>query len=230
MKIQREGYEEPVTIPKAERATVELAVQTTVRESKLWLTSGPASILAEEIPAGLLTDDARLQPPPQPIPAMDVLPANLPEAWGDKTTTALAISVALSKKMRKTLPWANVCEPIDGAFRARLLERTLDSGAWPCDYVGAQIVKLRLPSEQPPPPIPPPPLPTPGVLVAEAELRPHQIQDLADIVSDLIKAAVGHTLRFRIRVELGGSAPLPDEVVEKVNAILKGIASEIELR
>jgi hypothetical protein len=129
VKIQREGYEEPVTIPKAERALVESAVQTAVRESDLWLTSGPAGILAEEIPAGLLTDDARLQAPPQPIPAMDVLPENLPDAWSDKTTTALGISVALSKKMDKTLPWVNVCEAIDGAFRARLLERTLDSGA-----------------------------------------------------------------------------------------------------
>jgi hypothetical protein len=230
VKIQREGYEEPVTIPKAERALVESAVQTAVRESKLWLTSGPASILAEEIPVGLLTDDARLQPPPQPIPAMDVLPANLPEAWSDKTATALAISVALSKKMGKTLPWANVCEAIDGAFRARLLERTLDSGAWPCDYVGAQIVKLRLPSEQPPPPIPPSPLPMPGVLVAEAELRPHQIQDLADVIGNLVQAAVGHDLKFRLRVELGSGTPLPNEVVEKVDAILKGIASEIELR
>jgi hypothetical protein len=230
VKIQREGYEEPVTIPKAERAMVESAVETAVRESKLWLTSGPASILAEEIPTGLLTDDARLQAPPQPVPAMGVLPENLPEAWGGQTTTALAISVALSKKVDKTLPWASVREAIDGALRARLLERTLDSESWPCDYAGAQAIKLRLASEEVRPPSPDPPLPKPGVLVAEAELRPHQIEDLADIVGDLVKAAVGHDLKFRIRVELGGGALLPDEVVAKVNAILKGIASEIELR
>jgi hypothetical protein len=45
-----------------------------------------------------------------------------------------------------------------------------------------------------------------------------------------VQAAVGHHLKFRLRVELGSSTPLPDEVVEKVNGILKGIAPEIELR
>ena len=34
------------------------AVAEAVNQGKLWLTSGQASILAEDIPAGLLTDDA----------------------------------------------------------------------------------------------------------------------------------------------------------------------------
>jgi hypothetical protein len=138
--------------------------------------------------------------------------------------------VALSNKAGKTLPWTSIREAIDGAFRARLLERTLDSGPWPCDYAGAQTVKLRLPSAPPPPPSPHPPIPKPGVLVAEAELRPHQIQDLADVIGDLVKAAVGHELKFRLRIELGGGASLPAELEETVNAILKTISSDIELR
>jgi hypothetical protein len=149
VKLQREGYDEPVTIPKAERAVIEAAVHAAVRDGTLWLTAGPASICGEEIPTGVLTDDARLQGPPSSIPAMEVLPENLPEAWSEDTTTALTIAVALSKKMGKTLPWMTVQKAIDGACRARFLERTPDSGSWPCDFTRAPSVKLRVPREEP---------------------------------------------------------------------------------
>lgn len=78
-----------------------------------------------------------------------------------------------------TLPWASVSEAIDGALRARLLERTLGSESWPCDYAGAQAVKL---------------------------------------------------LKFRLRMEFGGGAPLPDVVVDEIKTILKNISSELEWR
>ncbi len=129
-----------------------------VKQGKLWLTSGQTSISAEEIPAGLLTNDARLLPPPQPIPAADVTPSNLPEVWSGETTTALAIAVALSKKAGTNLPWATVRQALDGAIRGRMLETAIDSATWPCDYVAAQNVKLRLPIA-PPPPLPPRPNP-----------------------------------------------------------------------
>ena len=54
----KDGYEESVAIPRADPAVVESAVGTAVKDGILWLVSGPASILSEEIPAGLLTDDA----------------------------------------------------------------------------------------------------------------------------------------------------------------------------
>ena len=224
VNIPREGYEEPVTIPMAERETVEEAVKAAVQEGKLWLTSGPASILAEEIPAGVLTDDACLQAPPQPVPASDVLPDNLPEAWENETTTALALSSTLSHKVGKILPWSTVREAIDGALRARMLQPTPDSGAWPCDYSGAQSVKLRLPSKLPPPPPPPP-----GVRVAEAELQTAQVQDLAEVIGDLKQAAAGHELKFHVRIELGGDPPPSDEVIKKLNALLKDISKDIQL-
>ena len=169
VKVPREGYEEPVTIPQAEQPVVDAAIQAAVKNSKLWLTSGPASIWAEEIPAGLLTVDAVLQAPPAPISAVEVLRERLPEAWSGETSTALGIAAALSKRVGKTLPWAIVQRALDGAFHAHLLERTLDSGPWPCDYAGAGSVRLRAPSEAPPPPPPPPPPHKPGVFMAEAE-------------------------------------------------------------
>lgn len=226
VSIPREGYEERLTIPKAERAIIESAVRAAVQEGKLWLTSGPASILGEAIPAGLLTDEATLQAPPAPISTMDLLPERLPEAWSDGATTAIAISAALSRRAGKVLPWLSVREAIDGAFRARLLERTVDSGPWPCELTGAPAVKLRLPVEPPPPP--PPPLG--GAFVAEADLRPGQIQDLAEVVADLTRAAAGHDLKFHLRIELGGEEPPPDKAVQEVNKILKPISEGIQLR
>ena len=136
VKIARQGYDEPVTIPKAAQTVVDEAIGWAVKEGKLWFTRGPTSLYAEDIPAGLLVDDARLQPPPTSISANDVLPSTLPNAWGGEETTAHAVAEALSAKLGKPLPWATVRAAIDGACRGRLLERTEDSGPWPCDYAG----------------------------------------------------------------------------------------------
>src|SRR5204863_8309490 len=122
------------------RQVVEAAITTGVESGRLWLLSGPASILGERMPAGILTEAAKLMPPPLAIPATDLLPENLPEAWKGKETTALAISAALSQKVGRTLPWIVVKEAVDGAMRSRYLETTLDSGAWQCELSGAQIV------------------------------------------------------------------------------------------
>src|SRR6266852_4195402 len=145
VRVQRDGYEETITIPRAERGVVDAAIQVAVKERRLWLISGRGSFLAEELPIGVLVDEAYLQRPPQPIPGKEILPQTLPEAWSGETTTAWEIANALSTKVGKMLPWITVREAIDGAFRARLLERTIDSGPWPCDYAGAKTVKVSLP-------------------------------------------------------------------------------------
>lgn len=230
VKVAKEGYEEPITIPKVERAVIEAAVHAAVRDGKLWLTAGPASIYAEEIPAGILTDDTRLQAPPRDVSALEVLPDNLPEAWSGETTTALVIAVALSNKAGKTLPWVAVRKAIDGACRARYLERTADSGNWPCDFAGATGVELRVPKEEPHPRVDERLVPKPGVLIAAAELRPNQIQDLAEQVSEVAKIAVGHDLRFHLRIELGGASRPPDDVIMKMNQVLQEVSGELRLR
>ena len=227
LKIKKDGYDEPVTIPKAARELVEASVAEAVRQGKLWLTSGQASILSEEIPAGLLTDDARFQPPPQPIPAADVTPSNLPEVWSGETTTALAIAVALSKKAGTNLPWATVRQALDGAIRARMLETAIDSTTWPCDYVAAQNVKLRVPKALSSPPPPPPP----NVLIAEAELKPNEIQDFAEQLPDIRKATGNLDLKLHLRLELDGREKSPaKDMVAKLNDLLtkvsKGLSFE----
>ena len=73
MKLPREGYEEPVTIPKADAQVVEQAVHDAVKAGMLWLTIGPTSLLSEEIPPGILADAATLQAPPPAISPNKIL-------------------------------------------------------------------------------------------------------------------------------------------------------------
>ena len=232
IKVARQGYDEPITIPRASQGVVDGAIGWAVKEGKLWLTHGATSLYAEDIPAGLLTDDARLQPPPTPVSAKDVLPESLPGAWGGDVTTAQAIAEALSAKVGKSLPWAIVRAAIDGSFQGRLLERTVDSGPYPCDYAGAQQVKLRVPKTKPiikqKDEVTNPPA---GVLTATAYLKPGEVQDFADQIGDIGNVAVGYNLRIQVRIEVGseGNRP-PEDVVAKINEKLGEVLKEFGLR
>ncbi len=55
VSLPREGYEEILVIPKCEPAHVEPAISQAVEQGLVWLMSGPASILDEPVPAGILT-------------------------------------------------------------------------------------------------------------------------------------------------------------------------------
>jgi hypothetical protein len=68
------------------------------------------------------------------------------------------------------------------------------------------------------------------VLVAESELRPNEIQDLADQMGELVRLAIGFELKFVLRVELGGAARPSSELLAKTNEILRAIRSDLELR
>ncbi len=166
------------------------------------------------------------QAPPPVISSIEILPESLPDAWQGETTTALTISSVLSKNAGQILPWRRVRETIDGAIRARYLMTTADSGVWPCEYPGAQYVRLCTTKETPP--LPPPP-PKPGVFIAEADLRPNEIQDLADAMGELTSTAAGNELKFHLKIELGGKIPAADDVLNKLNHILQDITDKLQL-
>ncbi len=234
IKIARQGYDEPVTIPKAPRSIVDETITRAVKEGNLWLTDGPTSLYAEDVPAGLLSDEARLQAPPSPIPAKDVLPESLPDAWAGDVATAHAISEALSAKAGRALPWATVRTAIDGAFHGRLLERTVDSGSWPCEFDGTRQVKVRVPELKPIIDINKPkdeqPKPPAGVLVASAYLKPGEVQDLAEVIGDVGAAAVGYDLKIILRIEVGavGKRP-PDDIIAKIDSKLGEVSKDFKL-
>ena len=226
VSIPKEGYEEPLTIPICEPADVDAAVSQAVEQGMLWLISGPASLLNETVPPGVLSASASLRPPPEPITVQEFMEAEIPDAWKDRKTNALALATALSNKRGVTLPWHTVKTAISGAIQANWLKLSEDSATWPCEFAGAQNVLLEIPPEIHDP-APPPPT---GVLVAQADLEAHGIQDLADQIPDMTTAAVGTGLKFNIRIEFGGETPPDPEAVEKINALLGEVDDTLRLK
>ncbi|MFM7162437.1 MAG: hypothetical protein ACKO3P_18940, partial [Planctomycetaceae bacterium] len=143
--IDRGGFSEPVPVPKASQEVIEVAVGAAVAEGRTWLTSGPASLLAEPIPTGVLSSSAKLHRPPAAIVPAAILPEALPAAWKGNTTTALAIATALSQQAGQTLPWKSVRDVINSAIFARFIRTAEDSAPWPCEIPAANNVKLQLP-------------------------------------------------------------------------------------
>jgi len=232
IQIQREGYTEPVTIPSADGNAVNSAIGSAVESGLLWLTSGPASVLAEPIPAGLLTENAVLRVPPMSIAAYDILPENLSDAWAGGNATALSIATALSQKEGLILPWKTVKDVITAAVNARFLEFDKGAGGWPCEFPAAQTIKLKAAEGG-------------GGgggggggehgetrLVVSSVLEPSEIQDLGDVMPQLLdlKAKTNVPLKFNVQIELGDGEERPSEdVVKAFNNILKSIKEELEL-
>ena len=125
---------------------------------------------------------------------------SIPDAWKDSKTNALAIATALSTKRGVNLPWSTVQTAIEDGIRARWIELSSESTAWPCDLASAQQVIFQVPSTAREEPSEPKPR---GLLMAEDVLEANSIQDLADQIPDLTQAAVGNTLKFNIRIEFG---------------------------
>ena len=231
VSLPREGYEETLTIPKCGPAQVEAAIQQAVEQGLVWLTNGPASILKEAVPAGVLNAAAILRQPPERIDVAELMADSIPDAWKDAKTNALAIATALSTHRGMTLPWATVRSAIEDGIRARWIELASDPGSWPCDLARAQHAIFQVPvregvREGEGGPYEPKP---PGLLSAEAVLEIHAIQDLAEQIPALSKAVVGSTLRFNVRIELEGE-PVPDmRVVEAINALLSEVSEELKL-
>lgn len=227
VQVQRPGYQELLTIPGCDPPVVDRAVCAAVSSGDLWLTNGPASVLGEDVPPGVLTPDTVVQAPPAPIPAPELLPGNLTSAWQQGTTNALALATALAQAAGKNLPWPVVRAAIEGAVRARFL--VLEEGEWPCEAAAAQYARFRVPAE-PQPQLGQVREAAAGSMSARTELTVAQLQDLADQIGALKKAAAGHDLRLQVELVLGGRRRPPQEVVEEVNAILRKAGLDIEFR
>ena len=138
--VPREGYEDTVFIPKCDSAKVETAISEAVEQGIVWMVNGPASILGESIPAGVLSPSATLHAPPAPIGGQELTEESIPEAWTDGKSNALAIMTALSNRRGVNLPWSTTQSGLQGGIRSRWIELSPESGPWPCDFTGAQFV------------------------------------------------------------------------------------------
>ena len=231
VSVPQEGYEEILTIPKCKPAHVETAISQAVEQGLVWLTSGPASILKEPVPAGVLSATAVLRPPPERIEVAELMGDSIPDAWKNDKTNALAIATALSTQRGLILPWSTVKSAIDDGIRARWIELSDSNITWPCDFNGAQQVVLQIPQNekiredekdryQPTPS---------GMLTAEAALEANGIQDLADQIPGITKAAVGSNLKFNVRIEFSGETTPDPEQVEKINELLSDVSDDLRL-
>lgn len=224
-KVDRGGYEEAVVIPKASADVVDAAILRGVKEGKIWLTSGPASLWQEEVPAGVLTAAAMLRPAPAPIGVPQLLPSVLLDAWKNQATTAETLAVVLAQKQGVSLPWPLVQAAIHGALQARLVELASDSSPWPCGFSGARLVKLRIPEHSGAIPLPVPA----GAKIAKAELRPNELQDLADVIADFAREAAGHGLKISVELQLGGDIAAPNDILRKLNEMLATVSQRLKL-
>ncbi len=233
VQVQRDGYTESVPIPKTSTEVINKAITAAVEAGTLWLVNGPASVLAEPIPAGVLTPKAILRQPPAMIAAAEILPENLPDAWSEGQATALSIATALSQRFGQTLPWKTVKDVITASINARFTEIDGTSGDWPCDYPAAQSIKLKVasaPSGRPDAGGISPGIPS-KCLVAHAELEPSEIQDLAEIIPSLLglKAKFNTPLKFRVQIELGDGKERPsEETTKEINKLLKELKDGFE--
>lgn len=228
------NYSEPLAVPKASPEVVDSAVKAAVESGVLWLLNGPASILAEPLPAGVLTPSATLQSPPPQIAAAEILTQTLPGAWESDAATALSIATALSQKFGQTLPWKTVRDVIDNAIRARFAELDPTSGSWPCEFSGASTIKLKPSTGAKALGVAGAAAPRkPNSLVAEADLTPSEIQDFGDIVPKIleIKAKHNFALKLRLQIEIDGGSTTPsDDVIRQLNQLLKNIRDDLEVK
>lgn len=241
VQVDKGGFTESVPVPKASTEVVDAAIGEAVADGKVWLLSGPASLLAEPIPAGVLSPTAKLRVPPAMISAAAILPEPLPAAWKDGSTNALAIATALSQQAGHTLPWKTVRDVIGGSLQARFIALADGSAPWPCEMPAANTVKLKLAE-------------TGGggahggtgggfaggagtgagtkTLVAQATLEPSEIQDLGDIIPQLleIKNKANAPLVFRVQIEFGDGVQKPDaQCTKEVNELLEGLKPGLRL-
>ena len=217
LRVSRGGYDEPIPVPKAASAIVDDAIRSAVREGRLWLSASPVSLLGEDVPPGLLTETAELLAPPAPLSLLSLLPEQVPEAWRDGSLDGWSLTTALSQLAGRTLPWKTISAALESAFRSGLLERTPDSGPWPCDYAGAKLLTVTVGRDTPQSRQPVAPK------TKSASLRADQLQDLVDILPNLLKAAAGYDLRFRVQVENSGKRTLDEAAKQAVNAVLESV-------
>jgi hypothetical protein len=209
VQVDKGGFKEPAPVPKASTEVVDAAIEGAVAAGKVWLLLGPASLLSQPIPAGVLAPSSKLRTPPAPIAAAAILPENLPNAWKDGSTTALSIAAALSQQAGNTLPWKTVRDVIGGSLQARFVALADDSGQWPCDLPAANAVKIKVAAAgtgggtgggaggggaTPP-----------NIRIAAADFEPSQIQDLGDLVPALldIKAKANVAMKFHVQLDIG---------------------------
>jgi hypothetical protein len=153
--------------------------------------------------------------------------SNLPAAWKHGKASVAGILAQLSVQRGKPMPWFLVQRAVDGALRARLVELDPDSASWPCDPSAASKVTLKAISGGVKP------INGDGGSVVNekgvtysAYLRPNELQDLADGLSEILdlQAKHGIKIRFNLFVEAASDGDIGPEASAELRKALEEIS------
>jgi hypothetical protein len=212
---QDEGWSEQKAIPRCPEAKVLDAVGAAAKSGNLWLLSGPASVCGEEPPAGVLTKAAIARPPPAAIDVSSLTQEALPDAWTGDTATVLGVAQALAAlRGVAALPWKLVETAVSGAISYGFLRSLPGPVTWPCQQHEAGAMQLGLPltgavNGGKDPGAGQLPQQTSGIW--SATLDSSQLANIVEAMGEILAAAGGHELRFRLSVEgADGTDPKPD--------------------
>ena len=220
VQVPKQGYDETFAVPACPAEVVHEAVREAVKTGDLWLVSGPSSCWKDEIPVGVLDDDAVLRPPPSLVAPQEMTEEALPGAWADGETNGAAMERALSHRRGEALPWGLVRESISAAVNSRWLE--VIGGEASGDYVSSGTWRLKQAQSRPQVrPTAPDSAPAPAVA-----LNVDQLLDLVQIAPKLLEASAGHGLRFRVGVSM--DADSPSDARKAVDGLLEGVAPDLK--
>ena len=219
VQVTREGYDDMLAVPACPADVVLEAVREAVGVGALWLVNGPSSCWKDEIPPGVLDEDAVLRPPPALVPVQGFTEEALPGAWTDGETNGAAIERALSHQRGERMPWGLVRESISVAVERRWLDVVSGEAA---GYVTAGSWRLKRPEVQPGSgeiEEQSPPAPTTDIGIS-------QLLDLAQAAPKLLEAGAGHGLGFHVGVSLAADSPA--EVRQAVDELLEEVAPDLK--
>jgi hypothetical protein len=224
VEVTRNGYAEPAVVPYVAEKVLIDTVKMAVADRVVWVVNGPVSLWGESVPDGVITGMAQLNTPPEPIGVFDVLADNLPEAWENGSTTALAISIALSNRRSQPLPWSIVRQAITDARNAGLITLETADVTWPCALSEAGSVRIQISQTIVTPT--PPAQPTMGdkKIRSERQLKPAEVQNFAEVIGKLVQDLQAWSPAIHVAIELDTTTMDIDSATrERVDALLKTV-------
>lgn len=181
-------------IPAADYKIVQAAVASAVANGTLWLVYGNESVFREKPSTIQLEADVLLYRPPQPLAAIDFVPAALPDAWSkDEEPKTNVETLYASIKAARGKPWPEklFLEGLNNAIGQGFIHRI--SGVGPLaslqnDGTRELVIKGAAP-------VLPPPLPTPATGGRRKSnmvtLTVSDVQTLSDEIHHLTKLLAG---------------------------------------